>query len=227
MERRGIERWAERFPFAATLPRGRLRARLARVLQFPVLEAGAVAYEQDGACHNYLMCIEGRTRITKSSSAGREMLLYTVQQGGTCVLTTQCLLSRTNFPAESVAESRTTAGGGTGLLVLRLHGRDAGVPRLRHRRLHQAARLHVRLRRHAGLRHRGAAPRPPPCWSRPARRWWSPRRTSNSPPTSAAWREIVSRHLGEWERAGWVETEPRLGADRRPRRALTSRQPVA
>ena len=35
------------------------------------------------------------------------MLLYNVEDGGTCVLTTQCLLSRTNFPAESVAERRT------------------------------------------------------------------------------------------------------------------------
>ncbi len=41
------------------------------------------------------------------SETGREMLIYKVGAGGTCVLTTQCLLSGGGFPAQSVAESRT------------------------------------------------------------------------------------------------------------------------
>ncbi len=106
IQSQNIDRLVARFPFLATLP-GQERARLTNVLHFPVLEAGQIAYEQEGACENYLMCIEGRTRITKVSAGGREMLLYKVQDGGTCVLTTQCLLSHTNFPAESVAETRT------------------------------------------------------------------------------------------------------------------------
>ena len=35
------------------------------------------------------------------------MLIYKVGAGGTCVLTTQCLLSGGRFPAESIAEERT------------------------------------------------------------------------------------------------------------------------
>ena len=35
------------------------------------------------------------------------MLIYKVGAGGTCVLTTQCLLSGGGFPAQSVAEART------------------------------------------------------------------------------------------------------------------------
>ena len=106
MESRKIDFWRQSFPVIASLPPDDF-ARIARVVHFPVLEAGQVAYELEGACNNYLMCIEGRTRITKTSNAGREMLLYKVENGGTCVLTTQCLLSRTNFPAESIAEIRT------------------------------------------------------------------------------------------------------------------------
>ena len=101
-----IDRWRSTFPSIAALPPADFE-HIARVVQFPVLDAGQVAYEQEGACENYLMCIEGRTRITKMSPAGRQMLLYKVENGGTCVLTTQCLLSRSNFPAESVAEART------------------------------------------------------------------------------------------------------------------------
>ena len=224
MERRGIERWAERFPFAATLPPEDF-ARLTRVLQFPVLEAGAVAYEQDGACHNYLMCIEGRTRITKSSSAGREMLLYTVQDGGTCVLTTQCLLSHTNFPAESVAESRTMLAAvpaswfytfmaempafrdfviadytkllGTMFAFVDTLAFATVEQRLARRLLVEAGRESVVAKTHQQLAS-----------------------------DVGSVREIVSRHLGEWERAGWVETN-RGSVRILDRAALASRQPVA
>ena len=107
MRDRNIDRLVERFPFLQTLAPAEFD-RFAGVLQFPVLQPGQVAYELETPCPNYLMCIEGRTRIFKSSDGGREMLLYKVEDGGTCVLTTQCLLSRSNFPAESIAEIRTT-----------------------------------------------------------------------------------------------------------------------
>ncbi len=107
MASRDVERWSERFAFASALAPNE-RDRIVRVMMFPVLKRGQVAYELDSPCPNYLMCIEGRTRIYKTSDAGREMLLYNVQDGGTCVLTTQCLLSRTNFPAMSVAEATTS-----------------------------------------------------------------------------------------------------------------------
>lgn len=107
MSNRDVERWSKKFAFAGALAPDELE-RMGRVMMFPVLKPGQVAYELEAPCPNYLMCIEGRTRIYKTSDAGREMLLYNVQDGGTCVLTTQCLLSRTNFPAESVAEMTTS-----------------------------------------------------------------------------------------------------------------------
>ncbi|MEA1834458.1 Crp/Fnr family transcriptional regulator [Methylobacterium durans] len=101
-----VERWIERFPLIRGLTASHLQLTRSTV-HFPVLEAGATAYELDGECSSYLMCIEGRTRVFRMSEAGREMLIYKVGGGGTCVLTTQCLLSGTNFPAESIAEQRT------------------------------------------------------------------------------------------------------------------------
>lgn len=106
MSNTNLERWAEKFPFANALTAEEL-GRVAAVMQFPVLRPGEVAYAVDAPCPNYLMCVEGRTRIFKTSEAGREMLIYNVVDGATCVLTTQCLLSHTNFPAESVAEAQT------------------------------------------------------------------------------------------------------------------------
>jgi len=101
-----IERWIERFPLVRDFSASHLQ--IARgTVHFPVLEAGAIAYELQGACANYLMCIDGRTRVFRMSETGREMLIYKVGAGGTCVLTTQCLLSGGGFPAQSVAEART------------------------------------------------------------------------------------------------------------------------
>lgn len=101
-----VERWIERFPLVRSFSASHLQ--IARgTVHFPVLEAGAIAYELQDACANYLMCIDGRTRVFRMSEGGREMLIYKVGAGGTCVLTTQCLLSGGGFPAQSVAEART------------------------------------------------------------------------------------------------------------------------
>ena len=101
-----VERWIDRFPLMQALSPAHLQVARGTV-HFPVLETGATAYELDGACADYLMCLEGRTRIFRMSESGREVLIYKVGPGGTCALTTQCLLSGGTFPAQSVAEERT------------------------------------------------------------------------------------------------------------------------
>jgi CRP/FNR family transcriptional regulator, anaerobic regulatory protein len=56
------------------------------------------------------MCIEGRTRVFKTSESGRAILLYEVGPGETCVLTTTCLMAGSSFPAKSTAESDVLLG---------------------------------------------------------------------------------------------------------------------
>ena len=43
------------------------------------------------------------------SESGREIVLYRVQRGGSCVLTTSCLLSRSPYPAEGITETPVRA----------------------------------------------------------------------------------------------------------------------
>ena len=100
------KQWIDRFPGLQRLATPHL-ALARQTVHFPVLEAGDVAYRQDWECPNYVMCVDGLTRVFRLSEAGRELLVYKVGTGGTCLLTTQCLLSGTRFPAESVAETRT------------------------------------------------------------------------------------------------------------------------
>jgi CRP/FNR family transcriptional regulator len=98
------KRWLASFPDLPELPPEH-RAELLANIKFNRLGAGDVAYRQGQECQAYVMCIDGRTRVFKTSESGREILLYRVGPGETCVLTTSCLMSGSPFPAESTAES--------------------------------------------------------------------------------------------------------------------------
>lgn len=101
-----IERWLAAFPALRQVSDEHL-SRAGGALLFPELAEGAVAYRQGWDCPHYVMCLEGGTRTFKTSSSGRELLIYRVGPGSTCVFTTQCLLAGGTFPAESVAEAPT------------------------------------------------------------------------------------------------------------------------
>lgn len=60
-------------------------------------------------CENYLLLLEGLIRIQLISESGREVMLYTVSSGNSCVLTTSCLLEHKPYPAEAFTDSDITA----------------------------------------------------------------------------------------------------------------------
>lgn len=99
-----LTRWREAFPDLPDLDPEH-QAQLLGAIKFNRLKEGDIAYRVGQACDNYVMCIEGRTRVFKTSESGREILLYQVGRGETCVLTTSCLMAGRGFPAESTAES--------------------------------------------------------------------------------------------------------------------------
>ncbi len=99
-----ISRWLAAFPELTELE-DEHKSELIGATQFNRLREGDIAYRQGQTCHNYVMCIEGQTRVFKTSESGREILLYQVGPGETCVLTTSCLMAGSPFPAESTAET--------------------------------------------------------------------------------------------------------------------------
>ena len=197
-----VERWFEQFPALGTLPADH-RHILRGAVRFPVLEAGATAYELGGECANYLMCIEGRTRVFRISAGGREMLIYRVGPRGTCVLTTQCLLAGGTFPAESVAEQRTVLAALPAETFRHLMAASAAF---RAFVLDDYAKLMAVL---FGLLDEIAFT---PLEERLARHLLAQadqhgRVTATHRQIAAdlvTVREVVSRHLAGWERAGWI-----------------------
>lgn len=95
--------WLSHFPELEGLEPAALETlrRHAHVVEAPV---GAVGYREADPCNAYVMRLQGRSRVFKMSDSGREILLYRVAAGETCVLTTTCLLGRSTYPASTVVE---------------------------------------------------------------------------------------------------------------------------
>ncbi|HQN66058.1 MAG TPA: Crp/Fnr family transcriptional regulator [Methylophilus sp.] len=95
--------WLEQFPALMQLePDAReILKKAARLVEAPV---GTIGYREGGACGAYVMRLAGQSRVYKMSAGGREILLYRVGPGETCVITTTCLLGNSNYPASTVVE---------------------------------------------------------------------------------------------------------------------------
>jgi CRP/FNR family transcriptional regulator len=73
------------------------------------LKAGQYVFREGDAASNYLMVKSGSIKVLVATEQGREIVLYRVEPGQTCVLTTSCLLSGSEYEAEAVAESDSEA----------------------------------------------------------------------------------------------------------------------
>lgn len=78
----------------------------ARVMSIP---AGTVLFQDGAECSSYVLVLEGSIRVQKVSEGGREIVLYRVESGQSCVLTTNCLIAREDYSAEGIAESPVKA----------------------------------------------------------------------------------------------------------------------
>lgn len=100
--------WTERFQGTRALPRP-VRDRLmksARVLRF---KKGDQVFGPDNVPDNLIFLYEGTIRVSQMSEGGREIVLYRVDAGESCVLTTACMLAEEAYNAEGIAESDLTA----------------------------------------------------------------------------------------------------------------------
>lgn len=96
--------WLDAFPDLARLEpeaRGLLAAEGMRVH----VPRGTVLFQAGALCQSYLMVLDGSVRVQMVSESGREIVLYRVARGETCILTTACLMTRAGYSAEGVAET--------------------------------------------------------------------------------------------------------------------------
>jgi CRP/FNR family transcriptional regulator len=81
-------------------------ARLERALsqaQVVRLPAGTPLFGEGAPCRQFPFVLEGAIRVAKLGD-GRELQLYRVTPGESCVLTSSCLVGRRDYPATGVVE---------------------------------------------------------------------------------------------------------------------------
>jgi CRP/FNR family transcriptional regulator len=100
--------WLSAFPALVALddPVARRVLTAAQVVELP---AGETMFRAGDACQHYVMVLAGSIRVQKVGESGREIVLYRVERGQTCVLTTSCLFAATPYSAEGVTETPLSA----------------------------------------------------------------------------------------------------------------------
>lgn len=72
------------------------------------LAAGTQVFAEHQPCQGFPLLIEGSIKVIKLASSGRELMLYRVVPGGSCIISSSCLLGHTDYNARGIAETPLT-----------------------------------------------------------------------------------------------------------------------
>ena len=97
----------ELYPVLQDLPAG-LRTRIADAVQPMTVPAGAVLFDERQPCQGFPFVLSGSIRVVKLAANGRELPLYKVLPGESCIITSSCLLGHADYNARGVTDSVTT-----------------------------------------------------------------------------------------------------------------------
>lgn len=95
------------YPVLAKLPAD-LGSRVQTQAQTVTIPAGTVLFDERQPCHGFPFVIAGGIRVVKPAANGRELPLYRVLPGESCIITSSCLLGHADYNARGVTESETT-----------------------------------------------------------------------------------------------------------------------
>ena len=98
------ETWIERFSGLAQLGAD-LRAALLAKSSVITAPKGALIFGPGKSPEHYLLLLEGAVRVHQTSESGREIVLYRVMAGESCVMTTACMLAHEDYSAEGIADT--------------------------------------------------------------------------------------------------------------------------
>jgi len=93
----------QHYPMLRELPAAELDSLLAAasVMRIP---AGTVVFDENQPCQGFPLLLSGSIRVIKAAPSGRELQLYRVGSGESCIITSGCLLGHTRYQARGIAE---------------------------------------------------------------------------------------------------------------------------
>lgn len=95
------------YPALTGLPADRLSSLLQpqAVMKIP---AGSQVFAEHQPCRGFPLLLEGSIKVVKQAASGRELLLYRVAPGGSCIISSSCLLGHSDYNARGIAETPLT-----------------------------------------------------------------------------------------------------------------------
>ncbi|MAC77128.1 MAG: Crp/Fnr family transcriptional regulator [Rhodobacteraceae bacterium] len=100
--------WIDRFEGLARLPDA-IKQDLIAGSQVVEVPAGTQIFAPGQSADNLLLLLDGTVRVQQKSDTGREVFLYRVHAGESCVLTTACTLAFEDYSADGIAETDVRA----------------------------------------------------------------------------------------------------------------------
>jgi CRP/FNR family transcriptional regulator len=86
------------YPLLEELPEAELDQLFANA-HYMQVPSGALMFDENQPCMGFPLLISGSARVIKSSPSGRDLHLYQVLPGETCILTSSCLLANAPYQA--------------------------------------------------------------------------------------------------------------------------------
>jgi CRP/FNR family transcriptional regulator len=71
------------------------------------ISQGKIISVEGSACNHFSFLLKGQIRVYKVGVSGREITLYRIEEGSSCILTASCILSSKLFPAIAIAEKNS------------------------------------------------------------------------------------------------------------------------
>ena len=98
-----LEKLRVSFPFLNKIKPDMLK-RFIKTIKIAKYTIGTVILEEGSSCSNMVFILDGIIRVYKLSPQGKEITLYRLENGETCVLSISCIMGNTNYPAIAEVE---------------------------------------------------------------------------------------------------------------------------
>ncbi len=95
------------YPVLGKLP-GTLPQRIVAGMQTMTVAPATTVFDERQPCRGFPFVLEGAIRVVKLSASGRELPLYRVLAGESCIISSSCLLGQVDYNARGVSEGQTT-----------------------------------------------------------------------------------------------------------------------
>lgn len=103
-----VERIARVYPFLKTAGK-EIRDQLAAHTILVNIPKGKIIFLEGDECKQLALILSGMVRVYKPAESGREITLYRLGPGESCVLTASCIFSKSTFGAIAVTEEDVEA----------------------------------------------------------------------------------------------------------------------